>query len=154
MLAAAQVAQEKVAWTELSVVLKGSKPSLLVLHARARSAAALIPAAQLRLPGGALLFIFIANAPSSPLFCCPSSPLLLFLSSPQMTGVERTCLRESFRSTRAKRRASRRPATSIVSTSMGGGGVSWEKTGRWQEERSAGRGVHLLAGCHGSRAWP
>uniref|UniRef100_A0A8D3D533 Disks large homolog 1 n=1 Tax=Scophthalmus maximus TaxID=52904 RepID=A0A8D3D533_SCOMX len=39
-----------------------------------------------------------------------------------MTSVKRTSFHESFRSTRAKRQASRRPATSTVSTSEGGGG--------------------------------
>lgn len=77
------------------------------------------------------------------LFHHPPPLLLLFLlSSPSMTSVKRTSFPESFRSTRAKRRASRRPATSTVSTGARerkwGGGVGrsvclrgdWSATGR------------------------
>lgn len=63
------------------------------------------------------------HTPHLPLFllCFTPSPLLLllFLSSLSMTSVKRTSFPESFRSTRAKRRASRRPAMSTVSTSAG-----------------------------------
>lgn len=86
-------------------------------------------------------------SPSSSSFVIPSPLFLLLflLSSLSMTSVKRTSFPESFRSTRAKRRASRRPAMSTVSTSARGEAVcltaDWSATGRevswWQTRWSS-----------------
>lgn len=70
----------------------------------------------------------------------PSPTSLLFLSSLSMTSVKRTSLPESFPSTRAERRASRRPATWSVSTGRRGeaGGAAAGLSVR-PSDRQAGR---------------
>lgn len=83
------------------------------------------------------------SLPPSLFLFCVSSPLLLVLSSPSMTSVERTSFPASSLSTRTRRRVSRKRAMWTVST--------WTR-------RPAGSGQHRASrgrSCSGhSHPWP